>query len=41
MSLSAHLVLNQLKKLRKKDKMWALLSIFLVFCNKFNTFNNI
>ena len=37
---SAHVLLNLLNKLRKRDKMRGLLSIVSLFCNKFNNFNN-
>ena len=38
--MSAHVILNLLNELRKKDKMWGLLSILSLFCNEFNEFNN-
>ena len=37
--MSAHVLLNLLNKLRKRDKMRGLLSILSLFCNKFK-FNN-
>ena len=39
--MSAHVLLNLLNKLKKRDKMQGLLSIILLFCDKFNKFNNI
>ena len=36
--MSAHVLLN---KLRKREKMQGLLSILSLFCNKFNESNNI
>ena len=36
----AHVVLNLLNELRKRDKMQGLPSILSLFCNKFNKFNN-
>ena len=39
--MSAHVLLNLLNKLRKRDKMRGLLSILPLFCNKFNKSNNI
>ena len=38
--MSAHVLLNLLYKLRKRDKMRGLLSILSPFRNKFNKFNN-
>ena len=38
--MSAHVLLNLFKELRKRDKMWGLPSILILFCNKFNKFNN-
>ena len=38
--MSAHVLLNLLNELGKSDKMRGLLSILLLFCNKFNKFNN-
>ena len=38
--MGAHVLLNLLKELRKIDKMQGLPSILLLFCNKFNKFNN-
>ena len=38
--MSAHVLLNLFKKLRKSDKMRGLPSILSLFCNKFNKFNN-
>ena len=39
--MSAHVLLNLLKELRKRDKMQSLLSILLFFfCNRFNKFIN-
>ena len=38
--MSAHVLLNLLNKLRKRDKMRGLSSILSLFCNEFNTFNN-
>ena len=38
--MSAHVLLNLLNKLGKSDEMWGLLSILLLFHNKFNKFNN-
>ena len=37
--MSAHVLLNLLNKLRKRDKMRGLSSILSIFCNKFNTLN--
>ena len=34
--MSAHVLLNLLKELRKRDKMRGLLSILLLFGSKFN-----
>ena len=39
--MSAHVLLNLLKKLMKRDKMRGLPSVLLLFRNKFNKFNNI
>ena len=38
--MSAHVLLNLLNELRKRDKMQGLLSILSLFCNKLNKFNN-
>ena len=38
--MSAHVLLNLLNELGKKDKMRGLLSILCLFRNEFNTFNN-
>ena len=38
--MSAHVLLNLLKELRKRDKMLGLTSIVSLFRNKFNKFNN-
>ena len=38
--MSAHVLLNLLIKLRKRDKMRSLQSILFLFRNKFNKFNN-
>ena len=38
--MSADVLLNLLKKLRESDKIWGLLSILLLFRNKFEKFNN-
>ena len=38
--MSAHVVLNLLNELRKRDKMRGLPSILSLFCNEFNKFNN-
>ena len=37
--MSAHVLLNLLNELGKKDKMRGLPSILFLFCNKFNKFN--
>ena len=39
-NMRAHVLLNLLNKLRKTDKMLDLLSIFIIFCNKFDKSNN-
>ena len=39
--MSAHVLLNLLNELRKRDKMRGLPSILSLFCNEFNKFNNI
>ena len=39
--MSAHVLLNLLNKLRKRDKMRGLLSILSLFRSAFNKFNNI
>ena len=39
-SMSAHVLLNLLNKLRKRDKMRGLLSILSLFRNEFHKFNN-
>ena len=38
--MSAHVLLNLLNKLRKRDKMQGSLSILSLFRNKFNKFKN-
>ena len=38
--MSAHVLLNLLNELRKRDKMRGLQSILSLFRNKFNKFNN-
>ena len=38
--MSAHVLLNLLIKLRKRNKMRGLLSILFLFRNLFNKFNN-
>ena len=38
--MSAHVLLNLLNKLRKRDKMRGLPNILSFFRNKFNKFNN-
>ena len=38
--MSAHVLLNFLNKLGKRDKMRGLPSILSLFCNKFNKLNN-
>ena len=38
--MSAHVLLNLLNELRKRDKMQGLSSILSLFYNKFNKFNN-
>ena len=38
--MSAHVLLNLLNKLRKRDKMRGLSSILSLFRNKFKKFNN-
>ena len=38
--MSAHVLLNLLKELGKRDKMRGLPSILSLFCNEFNKFNN-
>ena len=38
--MSAHVLLNLFKKLRKSDKMRGLPRILSLFCNEFNKFNN-
>ena len=38
--MSAHVLLNLLNKLGKRDKMQGLLSILSLFRNKFDKFNN-
>ena len=37
----AHVLLNLLNNLRKRDKLWHFLSILSLLCNKFNNFCNI
>ena len=39
--MSAHVLLNLLNELRKRDKMRGLLNILSLFCNEFNKFNNV
>ena len=36
----AHVLLNLLNELKKRDKMQGLLSILSLFCNEFYKFNN-
>ena len=38
--MSAHVLLNLLNELGKRDKMRGLPSILSLFCNEFNRFNN-
>ena len=38
--MSAHVLLNLLNELGKRDKMQGLPSILSLFCYKFNKFNN-
>ena len=38
--MSAHVLLNLLNELGKRDKMQGLPSILFLFCNEFNKFNN-
>ena len=38
--MSAHVLLNLLNELGKRDKMRGLLSILSLFCNEFYKFNN-
>ena len=38
--MSAHVLLNLLNQLGKRDKMQGLSSILSFFCNEFNEFNN-
>ena len=38
--MSAHVLLNLLNELGKRDKMWGLPSILSLFRNEFNKFNN-
>ena len=38
--MSAHVLLNLLNKLWKRDKMRGLPNILSLFCNEFNEFNN-
>ena len=38
--MSAHVLLNSLNELRKRDKMRGLLSILSLFRNELNKFNN-
>ena len=38
--MSAHVLLDLLNKLRKRDKMWGLPSILSLFRNELNKFNN-
>ena len=39
--MSAHVLLNLLNELGKRDKMRGLPSILSLFCNEFNKFNNL
>ena len=39
-NMCVHVLLNLLNELRKRDKMRCLSSIFFLFCNQFNKFNN-
>ena len=38
--MSAHVLLNLLNKLRKRDKMRGLPNLLSLFCNEFNKLNN-
>ena len=38
--MSAHVLLNLLNELGKRDKMWGLPTILSLFRNEFNKFNN-
>ena len=38
--MSAHVILNLLNELRKRDKLRVLSRIYLSFCNELNNFNN-
>ena len=38
--MGAHVLLNLLNELRKRNKMRGLSSILSLFCNEFNKFNN-
>ena len=38
--MSAHVLLNLLNRLRKRNKMQSWLSTLSLFCSKFNKFNN-
>ena len=38
--MSAHVLLNLLNKLRKRDKIWGLPNILSLFHKEFNKFNN-
>ena len=38
--MSAHVLLNLLNELRKRDKMLGKQSILSLFCNEFDKFNN-
>ena len=38
--MSAHVLLNLLNELAKRDKMRGMPSILCLFCNKFSTLNN-
>ena len=38
--MSAHVLMNLLNKLGKRDNMRGLSSILSIFCNEFNKFNN-
>ena len=37
---NAHILLNLMKELGKRDKMWGLPGMSILFCNEFNKFNN-
>ena len=38
--MSAHVLMNLLNELEKRDKMRGLPSILFLFCNEFDKFNN-